>query len=566
MTTHSRITRLQIEKYRSISESISIDFPEDLPLILVGENNCGKSNIVRSLELILGEQWPGSRKPDDHDFWNRTTENGPINKQVSLKGIVDSNEREVNKIVWRCNHPSNDPDYKVIYPYQERFVSNQIKEQCMVIVIGADRRLSYQLSYTTKWTLLAKLMHRFHSRLVADGERVRRLKDKFLEIKEIFEEVSEFAGFQTELQGYFDEMLQGMTYRLGIDFSAYDPSNFFHSLRVLPNENNQTRTFDELGTGQEQLLAIAFAHAYAKAFFGGIVLVIEEPEAHLHPLAQLWLGKRIREMAADGLQIVITTHSPAFVDILGLPGLVLVSKEDGATQVKQLSAKQLADFCIKHGAKTDEKSILPFYSSNATQEILSGFFAKKVILVEGQTEQLSLPIYFEKIGLDFEKSGIAIVPVMGKGNLAKWWRFFSAFDIPVYLIFDNDSKNDTSGTKRKDVLATLGILNPESVQYYLSSDEWLIENNFSVFGSDFETILRQNFQDYAIFENEAKDNIGSTKPLVARYVANELDVNEEQGWNNIRDMKIKIENLGNDFSGFENEEYSPDEEPADIPF
>jgi putative ATP-dependent endonuclease of OLD family len=238
-------------------------------------------------------------------------------------------------------------------------------------------------------------------------------------------------------------------------------------------------------------------------------------------------------MATEGLQIVITTHSPAFVDILGLPGIVLVRKDDGSTQVKQISAEQLADFCLKHGAKAaNVKSILPFYSSNATQEVLSGFFAKKIILVEGSTEQFALPIYFEKVGLDIEKNGIAVIPVMGKGNLAKWWRFFFAFDIPTYVIFDNDSKEDSTETKRKDALSTVGIDDPDTVRHFITSSDWLIDEKFSVFGVDFETILRQYFPDYAKLEEEAKTNIGSTKPLVARYVANNLRFENENdpGW------------------------------------
>ena len=74
------------------------------------------------------------------------------------------------------------------------------------------------------------------------------------------------------------------------------------------------------------MLAIAFAHAYAQAFHGGIFLIIEEPEAHLHPIMQRWLSRRIHSMSSEGLQILITTHSPAFVDLLNLEGLVLARR------------------------------------------------------------------------------------------------------------------------------------------------------------------------------------------------------------------------------------------------
>src|SRR5262249_22049378 len=148
------------------------------------------------------------------------------------------------------------------------------------------------------------------------------------------------------------QMAKGMTYGLEIDFSAYDPSNFFHSLRAFPHEEGETRTLDELGTGQEQILALAFAHAYAKAFKGQVlILVIEEPEANLHPLAQDWLARRIRRMAEeDGLQVVITTHSPSFVSLTGLEGLVLVRKPEKWTEAVQLTARRLAKFCIDNGA------------------------------------------------------------------------------------------------------------------------------------------------------------------------------------------------------------------------
>src|SRR5260370_3956004 len=261
----------------------------------------------------------------------------------------------------------------------ERWVSNEVRHQCPCIVVGADRRLSYELSYSTKWTLLSKVMRSFHEALVSDENRVGELKEQFTRTKEIFGTVEPFAIFADELQRQVEEMSSNLEYRLEIDFSAYDPSNFFHALRVLPHQGGEVRTLAELGTGQEQLLALAFAHAYARAFrrvggapAPGLILVIEEPEAHLHPLAQQWLGRKLRQTSQEGVQVVVTTHSPAFVDVLDLQGLVLVKKFDEATTCVQLSPAELADHCRRRGGATTVNTVLPFYAPAATQGLLSG--------------------------------------------------------------------------------------------------------------------------------------------------------------------------------------------------
>ncbi|MCJ7515567.1 MAG: AAA family ATPase [Dehalococcoidia bacterium] len=547
----ARVTELTIKGYRSIKDEITVRFPKNTPVVLVGENNAGKSNIVRALDLVLGEFWPGNREPDDHEFWDREPSNGPIEICTNIDGITDKNNNPINCFRWSYDQ-SAPPDEKckfhAITDTSKFRIASDIRDKCVCVLVSADRRLSYQLSYSTKWTLLSKLMRKFHDHLTQDEDRVSHLKQEFEIVKEIFKEVSEFANFQSELSSQFRDMFTGMSYGLKIDFSAYDPSNYFHSLRLLPEEGGQARTFEELGTGQEQLLALAFAHAYAKAFHEGIILVIEEPEAHLHPLAQQWLAKKVRQMANDGLQIVLTTHSPAFVDLLSLEGIILAHKTDGATNVKQLSADELAKHCIQYGAdpnRTNSKTVLPFYAAHTTQEILNGLFAKKVVIVEGPTESLALPVYLAKVGLDVAKEGIAIVPVMGKGNLAKWWRFFTAYGIPTFLTFDNDTREDQDNKKREDALKTIGIADESKTDAIISTEDWYTDDICCVFGRDFEQTMRRSFPDYGRLEGEAKQAIGDSKPLVARYVAEKLKFNKEDtGWAKFEDLKQRLVKLG----------------------
>jgi putative ATP-dependent endonuclease of OLD family len=534
-----QIRQLRVQNFKSVKDTVELRFVDGVPLILVGPNNSGKSNLMRAMELVLGESWPGSYKPEDHDFHERDPDNIPLQITVEMVGVTHSDrygDRDVAALCLRFP-PDEDRGFFMIFGdgTPSRYVSTETREQCRSILISADRRLSYQLGYSTKYTFLSKLMRQFYQALKEDPERMAALQGKFVEVKELFQGVDPFRTFTDELQKQVAELSGNLEYRLGVDFSAYDPSNYFHALRVLPHQNDQVRTFEELGTGQEQILALSFAYAYAKAFHGqqeGLVLIIEEPEAHLHPIAQEWISRKIHELAKEDVQVVVTTHSPAFVSMLGLEGIALVRKETGATRVMQLSRQNLAEYCRSKGADAaTAESILPFYAALATKEILSGFFARKVVLVEGPTEALALPIYFERIGLNTLKEGIAIISVQGVGNLAKWWRLFTAYRIPVYVAFDNDTTEDGKGEKRSDLLTAIGVP-ADGHKPLLNTSDWVVNGGFAVFGKNFEETMRGVFgPQYPELETEARDTFGlsqnQSKPLVARYVAERIPLGAE---------------------------------------
>lgn len=528
-----RATLLRVNQYRSIDHAIELTFPTGVPLVLFGENNAGKSNLISALELVLGEHWPGSREPDDRDYFDRNHEAIPIEIVVGLEGI-ESKGSVMDALIWRYPDVDGKP-FRMRYQRggaESPFVSNEVRDQLPCVVVGSDRRLSYQLSYLSKSTFLSRVMREFHSQLISDQDRVDLLKEKFEEIKAIFHGVEPFSGFETLLQQEVGRLSGNLDYALSIDFSAYDPANYFHALRIMPSESGEIRTFDELGTGQQQILALAFAYAFALAFKGGdsnLVLVIEEPEAYLHPLAQRWVARSIADVAQKGVQVVITTHSPAFVDVLNVEGLALVRKREGSTTVKQLTPARLAQHCSQHGApKATAESVLPFYATAATQDLMSGLFAKRVVLVEGPTEALALPIYLARAGLNVTRDGVAVLAVHGVTNLPKWWRFFTAYEIPTYLVFDNDRESDRDGKARTEIVETVGFA-ADQRQQAIRTDKLTVWGAVAVFGANFEAALRSLIGDsYLRLEEEARQQFGLTgdasKPLVARYVAERIEL------------------------------------------
>lgn len=429
-----RIEKLSIKNLRSIGdERVIIRFPENGALVLLGENNAGKSNVTRGLDFLFGEQWPGTRRLEDHDFHGRDSDGIAVEVGAAVSGVPCPycSGGDVEHFRWIYDpQDAGDDGNPVKYRFKcsncgKTWPNNVMRSALSAAILDADRRLDYQLSYASKYTMLSKLMHRFHERLLDDPERRAQLAALFSGLLEEFGAVPEFARFKELLVETAADLGQNLPYRLDVDFSAYDPSNFFRSLRVHPTFEGEVRSFDELGTGQSQVLALAFAYAYAVAYgrSEGTVLVIDEPEANLHPLAQQWLARRLNHLAIPGLQVVVTTHSPHFVDLARPENLVMVSKdEDGATQVVQRSRDELAADLVARGAnpaRTQPETVGPFYAASATTEIVSGFFARRCILVEGRTESLALPELLRARGLDVLREGVAVVPVEGIGNVAK---------------------------------------------------------------------------------------------------------------------------------------------------
>src|SRR5690606_14355346 len=109
---------------------------------------------------------------------------------------------EVDAMRWRF-----DPDEErrsafdiVAADGYERYGSNVARDQCFCMVIGADRRLQYQLSYASKWTLLSRLMRRFHDKLVEVDDSTSRLPALFDRVVDTFLEVDAFSDFSNNLR------------------------------------------------------------------------------------------------------------------------------------------------------------------------------------------------------------------------------------------------------------------------------------------------------------------------------------------------------------------------------
>jgi len=171
------------------------------------------------------------------------------------------------------------------------------------------------------------------------------------------------------------------------------------------------------------------------------LLLIEEPEAHLHPQRQLrliqFLQTKVREARADGqkIQVILTTHSPNLASAIELDNLLLLQGRKA--------------FSLAAGRTELSKSDYGFLARFLDVTKANLFFARGVLIVEGDAENILLPTLARLLGRDLTESGVSIVNVGGVG-LRRFARIFQRknadvdgeISIPVACVTDFDVMPD----------------------------------------------------------------------------------------------------------------------------
>ncbi|QCT01465.1 SMC domain-containing protein [Paenibacillus algicola] len=137
------------------------------------------------------------------------------------------------------------------------------------------------------------------------------------------------------------------------------------------------------------------------------ILLIEEPEAHLHPALQYNFLKFLKDELDNqsfSRQIFITTHSTQITSAVGLKPVICLEKEDG----KGVHAKYPNKVFSESKEDQDSRKYVERFLDATKSAML---FAKSVVLVEGMAELILLPILAQKVHCDMDKHHVALVRV-----------------------------------------------------------------------------------------------------------------------------------------------------------
>ena len=183
-----------------------------------------------------------------------------------------------------------------------------------------------------------------------------------------------------------------------------------------------------------------------------IALMIEEPEAHLHPQLQCNLFSYFEEVRGKDIQVFITSHSPTITAKTPL---------NSVTVLQRCADRRIRSVSLTEIRLPDKSRKLLERFLDVTKSQL--FFARGVLLVEGLSESLMLPELAKHMGDHFNlgRKGIEIVNIGGVA-FEHFANLFNSDDsgkrlqVRAAIVTDGDSKNGKLSSRAKRTLKLRG--------------------------------------------------------------------------------------------------------------
>ncbi|MEG6534393.1 ATP-dependent nuclease [Caldifermentibacillus hisashii] len=402
------LSKLVIEGFRCFNEKAEIPLNKGLTVIL-GENGSGKSAIVDAIRLILNDDEFGKSMVSERDFWHSF---GKSKNESSTSFRIDiefSKLKPVEQVAYLPWLKTEDLSTASLH-LKVQNKTNQNKHYKKELWGGNSSSSSFEWDTykSIQCTYLPPLRDAEHRLRDVRGSRLARLitkiepensaKERLVEtVKQNNQQLLKdelIVKVKTNIKSRLVETLgEKLAQDISISFSDTRFERIIENLKLLfyPFLDDSTsidefRELSENSLGYNNLIYLATVLAELEDVneqeISCKILLIEEPEAHLHPQLQTKLLEYIEKQAKlKGVQVIVTTHSPTIAASIDLDNILVVNKTE-------LNRSPVIVPLTNVGLTPKQKFFLQRWMDITKSTLL---FARGIILVEGIAEALVIP-------------------------------------------------------------------------------------------------------------------------------------------------------------------------------
>ncbi len=503
-----RLSKIKLRNYRCFGNEEQVIKIDDLTTF-IGNNSAGKTAALAAINCIFSPNaaervlqrsdfhLPKEMKPEDlerqelyietvFEFDELTSNEGDGRESIPIffqRLVVDNPGgcpyiRIRLEATWeKSNTLDGSIDSEIVYitcPETVEMEKNRTParrgdiDKIRVVYVPAVREPAKQLR-NVSGTMMHQLMNSINWSETTQGN----VKTKIQELNHAFEQEKGVSIVGESLQkqwGHYDSDERYSKAHLRFNSTDIEASIKKTEVVFEPTVTGKEYTIDQMGDGLRSLFYISLVDSVLdieekikqemneeveKVSFNRqppllTIVALEEPENHIAPHLLGQLVGNLHDIAKKkNAQAIVTSHSPAIIKRVDPENLRYFRMDNKTATSKVASLTLPKDERVEDQYK---------YIKEAVKAYPELYFAKLVILGEGDSEEIVLPYCWETENNNVDIAGISIVPLGGR-HVNHFWRLLNDLQIPHLTLLDLDSERYGGGWSRIKYVIEQLILN-----------------------------------------------------------------------------------------------------------
>ncbi|KGJ95872.1 ATP-dependent nuclease [Colwellia psychrerythraea] len=475
------LNKLVTKGFRCFDDAFTVEFNAGLNVI-VGENGAGKTAIISAIRQLFIDSESGRYAVSEIDFHRAFKKESVASDEFTIKAHFDEldGDEKVAFLHW-CDEKGKASlnlqvenkeirgRYKrALWGGKSRTTAFEPETidliHCIYLPPLRDAESKLINGRQSRLSKLLKALSKREIDKLRKSKKQHPLEKKIIEFNQELADSDDF-GIKEANKLIVDSLKKSIGESFGqntlIQFAESDYTRIVEGLRLLffpdltEQENSTFRSLQENSLGYNNLLYIAsilaeltiddVAGEIKESYFK--LLLIEEPEAHLHPQLQVRLLKYISDVATrKSVQVIVTTHSTVLASSVDIDSIIHLSNSQPpiATPLRNCDLPDNSKQFINRWLDVTKSNLL---------------FASGLILVEGIAEQMLIPLLAKSILKDqikgrcsLEDVGVSVINLNGI--------YFKHFMRLYCNLTDQDKEEDQAGVNIPIRCAGLTDLDP----------------------------------------------------------------------------------------------------------